>query len=168
MSTPKDQPSLDSHSAIREPKSIFIEGPVSPGKISLWIEHHQNTFTIGAHDIFIGQVRADEVDGKKVSYIDYTAYIEMADKVYQQIHEETLSKFPVTCIHTLHSLGKVSSGQISLAVMVSAPHRQECFAACREMVERIKSELPVWGQEVFEDHTTAWKQNTFESENQHD
>src|SRR5678816_386769 len=99
---------------------------------------------------------------------DYTAYTDMADKVYQQIHDETLSKFKITCIHALHSLGKVNSGQISLAVMVSAPHRQECFAACREMVERIKKELPVWGKEIFEDYTTAWKENNFESEIQHD
>src|SRR5574338_584656 len=90
-------------------KSIFIQGSIPPDKIVHWLQHHQSRDTIGAHDIFIGQVRADEVDDKKVSYIDYTAYVDMADKVYQLIHDETLSKFNITCIHTLHSLGKVNS-----------------------------------------------------------
>ena len=176
MSTPKEPASIDSPRLVSEvepsgvsgTKSIFLQGPIPPDKISHWLQHHQTKDTIVAHDIFVGQVRADEVDGKKVSYIDYTAYVDMADNVYQQIHDDTLSKFKITCIHTLHSLGKVNSGQVSLAVMVSAPHRQECFAACREMVERIKKELPVWGKEVFEDHTTAWKENKFESEIRHD
>jgi len=137
-------------------------------KIMHWLAHHHSMESVGAHDLFIGQVRADEKDGKKVSYIDYTAYIEMAEHVYQQIAEEVLSKHKINCIHTLHSLGKVAVGQWSLVIMVSAPHREACFTACREMVERIKSELPVWGKEVFEDHSTAWKQNTMESEIQHD
>jgi molybdopterin synthase catalytic subunit len=176
MSTPKEPSSIVSPHLVcgiesldvRATKSIFLPGAVPTEKISHWIQHHQSTETIGAHDIFIGQVRADEVDGKKVSYIDYTAYEDMANKVYQQIAQDILSKFKITCIHTLHSLGQVSSGQISLAVIVSAPHRQDCFSACRELVERIKGELPVWGKEVFEDHTTAWKENKFESDIQHD
>jgi molybdopterin synthase catalytic subunit len=151
-----------------KPKSIFIQGPIPMEKITRWLEHHKQKNQDGAHDLFIGQVRADEKAGKKVSYIDYTAYEEMANHVYEKIAQDILSKHKVTCIHTLHSLGQVESGQWSLAVLVSAPHREACFTACREMVERIKSELPVWGKEVFEDRSTAWKENTKESEVHHD
>jgi len=149
-------------------KSIFIQGPIPMEKIAHWLQHHHDMNLVGAHDLFIGQVRADEKEGKVVSYIDYTAYEEMANQVYQQISQDILSKYKVTCIHTLHSLGQVGSGQWSLVVLVSAPHREACFVACREMVERIKSELPVWGKEVFEDKTTAWKENTKESAVRHD
>jgi len=149
-------------------KSIFIQGPIPMEEITHWLEHHQSKTKDGAHDLFLGQVRADEVEGKVVQYIEYTAYEEMANPVYQQIANDVISKYKVSCIHTLHSLGKVESGQWSLAVLVSAPHREDCFAACRELVERIKSELPVWGKEVFEDHTTAWKENTKESTVHHD
>jgi len=149
-------------------KSIFVVGPIPMEKINHWLEHHQSMKKDGAHDLFIGQVRADEVEGKTVRYIEYTAYEEMANQVYNQIANDVILKYKVSCVHTLHSLGKVASGQWSLAVFVSAPHREACFAACREMVERIKSELPVWGKEVFEDNTTAWKENTKESTVHHD
>ncbi len=152
----------------RTKKSIFIQGPIPVEKIMHWLDHHHEMKEAGAHDLFIGQVRADEKKGKTVSYIDYTAYKEMADQVYQQILQDILAKHKVSCVHTIHSLGKVEAGQWSLAVLVSAPHREACFSACREMVERIKSELPVWGKEVFEDHSTAWKENTSISKKQHD
>jgi molybdopterin synthase catalytic subunit len=138
-------------------KSIFVQGAIPGEKIMHWLTQHQKKKDSGAHDLFLGQVRADLVEGKTVSYIEYTAYENMADQVYQTILQDTLKKYEVNCIHTLHSLGKVESGQWSLAVLVSASHRDACFAACKEMVDRIKSELPVWGKEVFEDHTTLWK-----------
>lgn len=143
----------------REIKNIFIQGAISPEKIAEMIGHHRHKTGIGAHDIFMGQVRADEKDGKTVIAIEYTAYESMACEQYQQIKDEIFAKYRLSCMHTLHSLGTVSSGEICLLVFVSAPHRQDCFYACREMVERIKKELPIWGRELFEDASHAWKVN---------
>ncbi|HJW30239.1 MAG TPA: molybdenum cofactor biosynthesis protein MoaE [Saprospiraceae bacterium] len=141
-------------------KSIFIQGPIPVQKVSDMLEHHAHRHEIGAHDLFIGQVRADHLDGHVVSYIEYTAYVPMADKVYQMLYQDIMAKYQLTCLHTIHSLGKVECGQWSLVVFASAPHRQACFDACREMVERIKKELPVWGKEFLEDKSSVWKENT--------
>jgi molybdopterin synthase catalytic subunit len=55
------------------PKSIFVDGQFPWRKITHWLEHHQSMTKDGAHDLFLGQVRADEVEGKTVRYIEYTA-----------------------------------------------------------------------------------------------
>ena len=62
-------------------------------------------------------------------------------------------------MHVYHSLGIVAAGQICLFVFTSSAHRKAAIAACEEVVERIKAELPIWGKELFEDHTHQWKEN---------
>jgi molybdopterin synthase catalytic subunit len=62
-------------------------------------------------------------------------------------------------MHIFHSLGKVNAGEISLFVFTSSPHRKAAIDACEETVEKIKSSLPVWGKEIFEDESHQWKIN---------
>lgn len=143
----------------KKPKNIFVQGPVAAEFIAKSIEAHSARTNIGAHSIFLGQVRADEIDGKAVAEIDYTTYEQMALEKMHTIREEIFSKFQLTCMHVHHSLGKVKSGEISLFVFTSAPHRKAAIEACWEIVERVKAELPVWGQEIFEDDSTQWKIN---------
>ena len=144
-------------------KDIFVQGPITPEKIATSIAHHQVKTNIGAHDIFLGQVRADEIDGKKVAAIDYTAQEEMANKVMHDIREATFAKHKdLTCMHVYHSLGPVKAGEICLFVFVSSGHRKAAFSACRDMVEQIKKELPIFGKEIFEDESHQWKVNTEE------
>jgi uncharacterized protein YkuJ len=80
-------------------KNVFVDGPISPEKIATSIAHHQVKTQIGAHDIFLGQVRADEIDGKTVQGIDYSAYDDMALKTFHDIREEAFDKFDLTCMH---------------------------------------------------------------------
>ena len=143
-----------------KPKKVFVEGAITPAFIADSIAKHQSKTDIGAHDIFLGQVRADEIDGKKVSAIEYSSYNEMADEVFYQIRENTFEKFELSCMHIYHSLGKVNAGEIILFVFVSSSHRQQAFDACRYIVERIKKDAPVWGKEIFEDETHQWKVNS--------
>ncbi|MBL4625539.1 MAG: molybdenum cofactor biosynthesis protein MoaE [Flavobacteriales bacterium] len=143
----------------KTPKSIFIEGPISPEKIATSIAHHQVKTNIGAHDIFLGQVRADELDGKKVRAIDYTAYDDMALLKVHEIRESAFEKFDLTCMHIYHSKGMVNVGEICLFVFVSSKHRNDAFDACRYIVEQIKEKAPVFGREIFEDETHQWKVN---------
>ena len=143
----------------RKPKNIFVEGPVSPVKIGEDIAHHQNKTNIGAHSIFMGQVRADSVDGEAVLAIEYTAHQEMALLAMHEIREAIFAKYPLTCLHITHSLGLVKAGEICLFVFASAVHRKEAIAACEEVVERIKKELPIWGKELFDDNQYQWKEN---------
>ncbi|WP_379966285.1 molybdenum cofactor biosynthesis protein MoaE [Epilithonimonas sp. UC225_85] len=140
-------------------KNIFKEGPILSTFVGESIEKHSNKINIGAHSIFLGQVRADEVGGRTVSAIEYTAYTEMALEKMHEIREAIFSKYELTCMHVYHSLGEVNVGEICLFVFTSSNHRKIAIDACEEVVERIKAELPVWGKELFEDETHQWKEN---------
>lgn len=140
-------------------KKVFVDGPVSPEFIGAAIAKHSSKKNIGAHSIFLGQVREDEINNSRVRAIEYTAYIEMAEDKFHEIREAVFQKFPLSCMHIYHSLGTVKSGEISLFVFTSSTHRKAAIDACAEIVERIKAEVPVWGREILEDETYIWKEN---------
>jgi len=144
---------------VHSKKDIFVQGPVSAAFIAGSIEQHGSKTGIGAHSIFLGQVRADEINGKKVIGIEYTAYEDMANDQMHLIREAMFQKYHLTCMHVYHSLGQIASGQLCLFVFTSAPHRKAAIDACEETVERLKAELPVWGREIMEDETFQWKTN---------
>ena len=144
---------------IEKLKNIFVHGPISAAFVAESIQKHSTKTTIGAHSIFLGQVRNDIIDGKTVSAIDYTSYQEMALEQMHRIREAIFEKYNLTCMHVYHSLGRVNAGEISLFVFTSSAHRKAAIDACEEIVERIKKELPIWGKELFEDASYQWKQN---------
>lgn len=143
----------------KKPKNIFVKGPIAASFIAESIQKHSDKTGIGGHSIFLGQVRADAINGKTVTAIDYTAFEEMALEKMHEIREATFKKYPLTCMHIYHSLGQVATGEICLFVFTSAPHRKAAIDACEEVVEKIKAELPVWGKELFENDTYQWKVN---------
>lgn len=143
-----------------KPKNVFKEGAISSEFIGNSIYKHQTKTSIGAHNIFLGQVRADEIDGKAVTAIEYTAYKDMANQKFHEIREEAFQKFNLTCMHIYHSLGKVNVGEICLFVFVSSPRRKVVFEALEFIVEAIKADVPVFGKETFEDHSHQWKVNS--------
>ena len=144
---------------MKKPKNIFVQGPITSSFIAESIQKHSTKTEIGAHSIFLGQVRSDVIDGKTVAAIEYTTYEEMALEKMHEIREAIFEKYSLTCMHVYHSLGTVRAGEISLFVFTSSPHRKAAIDACEEVVERIKKELPVWGKEVLEDASYQWKQN---------
>ncbi|MEM7186565.1 MAG: molybdenum cofactor biosynthesis protein MoaE [Bacteroidota bacterium] len=141
-------------------KNVFREGAISSEFIGNSIAKHQSKTTIGAHNIFLGQVRADEIDGNTIAAIEYTAYEEMANLKFHEIREATFSKFDLTCMHIYHSLGRVNVGEICLFVFVSSSRRKVVFEALEYVVEEIKAKVPVFGKELFEDNSYQWKVNT--------
>jgi molybdopterin synthase catalytic subunit len=144
----------------KKPKNIFVQGAIQATFISDSIQKHRTKTNIGGHSIFLGQVRADEIEGKKVSAIEYTAYEQLALEKMHEIRESIFEKYPLTCMHVYHSLGTVAVGEICLFVFTSSAHRKAAIDACEETVERIKADLPVWGKEIMEDETHHWKVNT--------
>ena len=140
-------------------KNVFKEGAISSDFIAQSIAKHQSKTGIGAHNIFLGQVRADDREGKIVCGIEYTAYEEMANEKFHEIRESTFEKFNLSCMHIYHSLGEVKRGEICLFVFVSSPRRKEVFRALEYIVEQIKADVPVFGKELFEDDTHQWKVN---------
>ena len=143
----------------RTPKNIFVQGAISAAFIAESIQKHNTKTEIGGHSIFLGQVRADEVDNKKVRAIEYTAYEDLVLESMHSIREQIFEKYALTCMHVYHSLGTVSAGEICLFVFTSSAHRKAAIDACSETVERIKTELPVWGKELMEDESYQWKEN---------
>ena len=141
-------------------RNVFVQGAINPEFIASSIAKHQSKTTIGAHNIFLGQVRADEIDGKTVAAIEYTTYESMANQKFEEIREATFAKYDITCMHIYHSLGKVLVGEVCLFVFVSSPHRKEVFDALHHVVEEIKKEVPVFGKELFADDSYQWKVNT--------
>jgi molybdopterin synthase catalytic subunit len=141
-------------------KTTFIQGAISAEFIGNSIAKHQSKTTIGAHNIFLGQVRADEIEGKTVVAIDYSAYEEMAENSFYEIREAAFAKYNLTCMHIYHSLGIVKTGEICLFVFVSSPRRKVVFDAIEFLIEEIKQKVPVFGKELFDDDTYIWKKNT--------
>jgi len=144
----------------RKVKNIFIKGRIEPAFIADSISKHSAKTAIGGHSIFMGQVRKDEIEGKFVAAIEYTAYEELALEKMQEIREDIFQKYQLHCLHVYHSLGVIKTGELCLFVFTSSTRRKPAIDACTEMVERLKAELPIWGKEIFEDNTHQWKENS--------
>lgn len=136
----------------------LTEGPVSGDILLNLIMTASGKTDSGGHMIFLGQVRADEINGKKVRAIEYSAYAELVDLEAEKIKNIILSEFSdVKSVDIVHSTGVVNAGEISLLVFVSAGHRHQAILACSKTVELIKENLPVWKKEIFEDNSHLWK-----------
>jgi molybdopterin synthase catalytic subunit len=138
----------------------LIDGPVTTSVISATIAKSGENHDSGAHSLFLGQVRRDQIEGKYVRAIEYSAYEEMVVMEADKINKTILSEFDdVRTIEIIHSKGLVKTGEISLMVMVSTGNRDQAAKACSKAVELIKEKLPIWKKELFEDDSQQWKQN---------
>ena len=138
----------------------LTEGAVSADQIASEIEKLGRRKDTGGHSIFLGQVRDDICNGRKVTAIEYSAYEEMVSSEAEKIKEIIINEFSdVLGLVIIHSIGVVLAGEISMFVLVSAGHRDHATTACRKAVELIKENLPVWKKELFDDKTHQWKKN---------
>lgn len=101
----------------------------------------------GAIALFVGVVR-DEFLGTKTAAVRYHAYTQMAERVLSEIVAEAEAKDGTLRIAARHRIGELLIGEASLIVAVSSPHRQAAFSACSQVVEEIKTRLPIWKQEL--------------------
>jgi molybdopterin synthase catalytic subunit len=109
----------------------------------------------GAVLLFLGVVR-DHNDGRSVRGMVYEAYQEMAEDVLGRIAEEAEERFGTDRILVLHRVGELGVGEVSTAIAVATPHREEAYGASRYIIEEIKKRLPVWKQEEYVDGERAW------------
>ena len=144
---------------IRQKNDLFFQGPIPPTWIAEAIAKHNVKSGIGAHSLFLGQIRADQIDGKTVKSIEYTTNRELALLKMAEIRKGVFDKYPLACMHVYHSEGEIRVGEICFFVFTSSAHRRAAMDACDELVERIKKEMPIWGKELFEDDTHQWKIN---------
>jgi molybdopterin synthase catalytic subunit len=103
----------------------------------------------GAIATFVGTTRV-ESRGRTVLYLDYEAYEEMAERAMAAIAAELSGQYELCEIAIHHRTGRVEIGEPSVVIAVSAPHRQHALAACKDAIDRLKEEVPLWKKEVYE------------------
>ena len=141
---------MDDQQQLRMKNRYLVGGPITPVLISELMTLGDDDAGTGAVSVFIGKVRDDEVDGKRVKAIEYSAYEEMAVREADGIAATVRSAFSdVRSVIIVHSLGVVRPGETSLFIMVSAGHRDHATRACRHALEMVKEKLPVWKKELF-------------------
>lgn len=104
----------------------------------------------GAVTLFIGTVR-DVSKGRKVLYLEYEAYKEMAEKKLAEIGDEIRERWGLDRVAISHRVGHLDLGEASVIIAVASPHRGEAFEACRHAIETLKKTVPIWKKEVWED-----------------
>lgn len=109
----------------------------------------------GATVLFLGHVR-DRNDGQSVSGMRYEAYVDMAERVLADIADTAAAGLGRGAVAVVHRIGDLRVGEVSVAIAVSSPHRRNAFGACREIIEAVKSRLPVWKQERYADGSAEW------------
>ncbi|HEY8476141.1 MAG TPA: molybdenum cofactor biosynthesis protein MoaE [Chloroflexota bacterium] len=103
----------------------------------------------GAVATFLGVVR-NHSRGRRVLYLEYEAYPELAEKKMAEIADEIRVKWGVERVAIFHRVGRLEIGEASVAIAVAAPHRREALAACQYAIDRLKQIVPIWKKEVWE------------------
>lgn len=104
----------------------------------------------GAINTFIGTVR-EFTKGKRTLYLEYDAYVSMAEKKLEQIGEEIKETWPEAVSAITHRIGRLEITDIAVVIAVSTPHRNDSYEASRYAIERIKEIVPIWKKEHWED-----------------
>lgn len=139
--------------------SMLHPGPIPPSFVADILGQHATQTSIGGYSLFLGQARADKRHDKRVIALEFTAHETMSRRTIQEIQDNLLAKYPLTCIHCYHAIGQVPVGGLCFFVLTAAAHRKAAIAACQELVERFKKEVPLFGKEILTDQQYLWKEN---------
>jgi molybdopterin synthase catalytic subunit len=104
----------------------------------------------GGQVFFHGVVR-DHARGKRVRYLEYSAYEEMARPQLQALAEDVARAHHVDRVAVVHRLGRLDVGETAVIIGVAAAHRAEAFAACRQLIDELKRRVPIWKKEFYDD-----------------
>jgi molybdopterin synthase catalytic subunit/molybdopterin converting factor small subunit len=102
----------------------------------------------GAVATFIGTTRIHS-RGRTVTHLEYEAYEGMAEQVMAEIAEELRARYDLCDVAIHHRIGRVAIGERSVVIAVSAPHRQDALAACKDAIDTLKERVPLWKKEVY-------------------
>ena len=98
---------------------------------------------------FLGTTRLFN-EGRKVLYLEYETYPEMAVKELEKVRQEIRERWSISDVAIAHRLGRLEIEDISMIVAVASPHRKEGFQAAAYVVDRVKESVPIWKKEYFE------------------
>lgn len=110
---------------------------------------------VGAVVTFEGRVR-DRNEGRAVRGLAYEAYADLAEAEGAKIIEETRTRFEIAQVLCVHRVGELALGELAVWVGVSAAHRDAAFAACRYVIDEIKSRVPIWKHERYVEGEAEW------------
>jgi len=132
------------------------------------IDYHALTEAVrsnqsGAVVLFLGTVR-EMTQGKKTMALDYEAFPEMAEAKMQELIDSAKQKWPIDKVGLIHRLGHLELGDISMALAVSCPHRQQAFEAGKYLIDELKILVPIWKKENWADGSTEWVHPGFAGE----
>ena len=141
------RPSVGASTLVRvdaEPLSVddalaFVEDPAAGGTC-----------------VFVGTVRDASADGSTVTGLRYESWDELAVERLREIAERLCGRWPIRKIALLHRTGDLDVGKASVVIAVSAGHRAEAFDACREGIEQLKHDVPIWKKEVLASGEGHW------------
>lgn len=103
----------------------------------------------GAVATFLGTTRIRS-RGRTVLHLEYEAYEGMAEKVMAEMAEGLMARYDLCRVAITHRVGRVGIGETSVAIAVSAPHREHALAACKEAIDTLKADVPLWKKEIYE------------------
>jgi molybdopterin synthase catalytic subunit len=103
----------------------------------------------GAIATFTGTTRIQS-RGRTVTHLDYEAYEGMAEQVMGEIADRLRARYELSAVAIHHRVGRVGIGETSVVIAVSAPHRQDALAACKDAIDELKEHVPLWKKEVYE------------------
>lgn len=110
---------------------------------------------VGGYASFEGWVR-DNNDGRSVHGLRYEAYAELAENEGAAIIAEAMSRFDILDAHCTHRVGDLAIGELAVWVGVTAAHRDAAFAACRYVIDEVKSRVPIWKHERYVEGDAGW------------
>ncbi|MGK0367157.1 MAG: molybdopterin synthase catalytic subunit [Thermoproteota archaeon] len=111
--------------------------------------------SVGAIVYFQGKVRNHNL-GLKVTSLEYTSYIEMANKVGEKVVKEAIEKFDIVDAICIHRVGHLQIDDTAVWTAASSAHRGEAFRASEYIIDRVKTEVPIWKREHYVDKEPEW------------
>lgn len=109
----------------------------------------------GGYASFEGWVR-NHNDGRGVARLEYEGYETLGIKEGNRVIEEAFSRFPIARAHCVHRLGLLEIGDLAVWVGVTAAHRDAAFAACRYIIDQVKTRVPIWKKEHYAAGDSGW------------
>jgi MoaE-MoaD fusion protein len=123
----------------------LVEGPLDLAAVIAEVADER----AGAIATFQGTVRRQS-RGREVIALEYEAYGGMAEKVMAEIAAGVKQRYDLSEVAVAHRVGRCEVGEVSVAIAVSAPHRQDALSACRDVIDELKQRVPLWKKELYE------------------
>jgi molybdopterin synthase catalytic subunit len=129
---------------------LISSSPLSVDRVLAAVADEQ----VGGIGLFIGTVRNHDED-RPVTSLDYSAH-PSAEDALRQVTEQTIEGRGVISAAVEHRVGPLAVGDLAVVVAVGAAHRAEALETCRDLIDRIKAEVPIWKEQEFADGETSW------------